>query len=347
MAWKIAIVRKKLFIPLALAMAIFFCGLIYSVYRLQWENIHADTQTKIESFHKNYQSQVQAETELLNAFLLLIKENKEIQQDWLTGNREALLRDAGQIFQELRKRSLVTHLYFISLDKKCFLRVHHPKSHGDLIDRTTMDIAAHLGKPASGVEMGPFGTVALRAIHPWVINGKLAGYIELSEDVEQMTSRISGIMNIDLLSVVDKKFLDKEKWEQGQRMSGRSGRWDQYQDFVIVSSNTAKKHDLTKILDFVKKGSGQFLVTTGGQVLNGGFDPSIDAAGNNIGRFVIFSDVTREERAIYGLLIRLGSFTLVLLGLTLAFFDWYISRIHHKYAVSNAVAVSEDGPGAS
>lgn len=342
MAWKIAIVRKKLFIPLALAMSVFLSGLIFTVYRLQWDHIHSETALRIESFHKNFQSQVQSETELINGLLSFIMENKNLQRDWLAGDRDALLRDATPIFTELRSRSLITHFYFITPDKECFLRVHKPESRGDVIDRITMDIAAHLGRSAHGIEMGPFGTVALRVVHPWVIDGKVAGYIELGEDVEQITARISQIMNIELLSVVAKKYLDKGKWEQGLRMSGRTGDWDRYKDFVVVSSDSKKVYPgLDKVLAESKKSDDQFVLSAGGRTLNGGFDASIDAAGNNIGKFVIFSDVSGEEKSLYGILLRLGAFTLVISGLTLAFFDWYISRIHNKHAEAERDSMRE------
>ncbi|GAB7026822.1 cache domain-containing protein [Geotalea toluenoxydans] len=334
MAFKIAKVRRKLFIPLVMSMAVFLCGLIYTVYRLQWDHIQSDTVLRLDAFHKNYQSQIQNETDLLNAFLVLLKEDEKLQKAWLSGDRQALLRDALPIFEGLRNRSRITHFYFITTDKICFLRVHKPESFGDLIDLTTVDIAAHLGKPANGVEMGPYGTVALRSVHPWYINGKLTGYIELGEDVEQLTARISKLMNMELLSVVDKKFLDKGKWEQGLRMSGRYGNWDQYRNYVVVSTNNDRQYPgLDRILEVSDK-DRNFLLRSGGRSLSGGFDASIDAAGNIIGKFVLFSDVTWEERSIYGLLLRLGAFTLVISGLALAFFDWYISRIHFQQAVS-------------
>lgn len=346
MAWKIEVVRKKLFIPLSLAMIFFLSGLIYTVYQLQWDHIGADTGTKIQSFHKNYQSQIQSETDLLNGFLLMIKGDKSLQQAWLAGNRAALLKQASPIFEELRRRGLVTHFYFITADKKCFLRVHKPESRDDIIDRTTMDIAAHLAKPAHGIEMGPFGTVALRVVHPWIINGRLTGYIELSEDVEQITARISRIMDIELLSVVDKNFLEKGKWEQGLRMSGRTANWDQYREFVVVSSNTDKKYtELGKVLDVLQQGAGRFMVRSDGRVLDGGFDASIDAAGNNIGRFIIISDVSNEEKSLHTLLLRLFALTLLISGLALAFFDWYISRIHFQHVPSVADGSSAAAEG--
>jgi hypothetical protein len=344
MAFKIAKVRSKLFIPLVMSMVFFLLGLIYTVYRLQWDHIDADAQSRLEAFHKNYQSQLQNETDLLNAFLVLLKQDEKLQKAWLSGDRQALLKVALPIFEGMRQKSVITHFYFISPDKRCFLRVHKPESFGDLIDLTTVDIAAHLGKPANGIEMGPYGTVALRAVHPWYFHGELQGYLELGEDVEQLTARVSKLMNMELLSVVDKKYLDKAKWEQGLRMSGRYGNWDQYRNYVVVSTiNDRKYPGLDRILDVSDK-DRYFLFRSDGRVLSGGFDASIDAAGNIIGKFVLFSDVSREERGIYGLLLRLGLLTLVVSGLALAFFDWYISRIHFQQAVSpdeNGAAAKE------
>ncbi|WP_243688680.1 hypothetical protein [Geotalea toluenoxydans] len=92
----------------------------------------------------------------------------------------------------------------------------------------------------------------------------MTGYIELGEDVEQLTARISKLMNMELLSVVDKKFLDKGKWEQGLRMSGRYGNWDQYRNYVVVSTNNDRQYPgLDRILEVSDK-DRNFLLRSGG-----------------------------------------------------------------------------------
>ena len=344
MAWKIAIVRKKLFVPLALSMAVFMSGMMFTVYRLQWDHINADTTMRIAAFHRNFQDQVQGETELLNGILYFIKGDGRLQKDWQARDRDALLRDAMPIFQEMLSRHQVTHFYFITPDMKCFLRVHKPESSGDTIDRITMDVADHLGKPAHGLELGPFGTFTLRVVHPWIIDGKLAGYIELGEEVDHITERISRLMNVDMLAVVAKKYLKKSSWEEGQRMLGHQADWDRFKHFVATSGNADKTYvGLDNVLNGSKVNDQLFTLDSAGRTLKGGFDVSIDAAGNDVGRYIIFYDVTGAEKSLYGLLLRLGAFTLVISGLALAFFDWYISRIHYLFAKGQNPSAGDGG----
>ena len=69
--------------------------------------------------------------------------------------------------------------------------MHKPEKHGDYIDRFTMDQAVHDGKSIWGVELGRFGTFTLRVVCPWRIDGKVAGYIELGEEVKHITPKLA------------------------------------------------------------------------------------------------------------------------------------------------------------
>ena len=60
--------------------------------------------------------------------------------------------------------------------------MHDPNRYGDVIQRVTLDRATE-GGTSWGIELGPLGTFTLRLVHPWRIDGKLAGYIEVGEEI--------------------------------------------------------------------------------------------------------------------------------------------------------------------
>lgn len=87
----------------------------------------------------------------------------------------------------------VTHCYFITPDKECFLRVHQPERHGDIITRFTLDQAIRNNEVASDIELGPLGTFTLCVVKPWLINGQLAGYLELGREIEFLTGELKKV----------------------------------------------------------------------------------------------------------------------------------------------------------
>ena len=91
-------------------------------------------------------------------------------------------------------------------------------------------------KTVSGIELGPFGTFTLRVVQPWFIGGEHGGYLELGMEIEHLMPKLKKALNIELVFVIDKSRLNREKWEEGLEMMGRKGDWDLFSDFAVVDS---------------------------------------------------------------------------------------------------------------
>ena len=152
----------------------------------------------------------------------------------MDGDRQALLEASEPIYTTLNADYNVTHFYFHTLEKTCFLRIHQPGRFGDAIDRYTLASAARLDRPYYGLELGPLGTFTLRYVRPWRVDGKLIGYVELGEEIEHITGDLQEIMNVDVVAVIDKSFVNRAGWQQGQTMLGREDNWDLLEDGVII-----------------------------------------------------------------------------------------------------------------
>jgi hypothetical protein len=175
--------RIKIKIPV-LAPVILVILLSFSILGAFWLQRHNDidkVQMKIEGARLLYEEYVRTHSNLMSGMLDLIKGNSDLKNAWLAKDRDKLLQLTNPIFENLRSKCNVTHMYFHSPDRTCFLRVHSPAKYGDFITRATMDSAEEHQQSASGVEFGLYGTYTLRVVHPWLIDGKLIGYIELGE----------------------------------------------------------------------------------------------------------------------------------------------------------------------
>jgi hypothetical protein len=126
-----------------------------------------------------------------------------------------LLGCTESLFEEIRNKFRVTHYYFHDLDHTNFLRVHNSSRYGDYIGRYTLNKAYLSEKMAYGIELGPYGTFTLRVVEPWYINGELKGYIELGEEIEHITPYLKQVLDVDLIFLIDKQFLERDRWEEG------------------------------------------------------------------------------------------------------------------------------------
>jgi hypothetical protein len=140
------------------------------------------------------------------------------------------------MFEKFYRKHKITHLYFIDLQGVCFLRAHKPESFGDTINRSTLNKAMGGAISTGGIELGPFGTLTLRVVHPWWIDGELKGCLEIGVDIELLVPRLEKILNNRLLFTVDKSLLVRKKWEEGLKFVGRTGDWNRFYGFVVANN---------------------------------------------------------------------------------------------------------------
>ncbi len=219
-----------------------------------------------------------------------------LQQAFLSQARPELYRAALPSFRAILDQD-ISHFYFINLDKTCFLRVHNPERHGDLITRYTTEEAARTGRVSAGLEMGPYGTFTLRVVQPWYVDGMLIGYIELGRDIKNMTRNLQNILGMELFVLISKDHLDRQKWEEGLWMTGRTGNWDEDKKHIIFDRTMAglPKEIVTYLdLPHEAKEDLMFRASIAGTNYRGGFVPLRDARDNVLGEVIALRDCTDE-----------------------------------------------------
>jgi PAS domain S-box-containing protein len=174
----------------------------------------------------------------LRSLLLTLSSSSELRQHFAARNRPALLQAALPISGQLRQNSQITHFYFHNPDKTCFLRVHQPDRHGDRIDRLTLAQAAETGRPAAGLEIGPLGTLTLRAVMPWQEQGRLLGYVELGRELASLLTVLDELNTVDGWRLtISKQQVRRPDWQQGMAMLGRPADWDAFPDKVTLADS--------------------------------------------------------------------------------------------------------------
>ena len=327
-----------------MALAVLLSASILVTYELQRLHIDKNVQAKIGSVLQVTRMHLEGITHTLNGLLDFMKEDKYLQGAWLEKDRFALLRHARPILTKALSKQNVTHFYFIGSDKVCFLRVHKPESHGDYIQRYTLDRAYNKSRPVSGIELGPFGTLTFRVVHPWWLKDELVGFIELGVEIEHLVPKLKTILGSELIFTVNKTYLDRTRWEEGLRMVGRSGNWDQFSDYVVFSKTLKEiptNIDEHKRLDEIEREAHIFKLSSNKRVYYGGFVPFFDAGNNVLGDIIVLKDITAEKIALLRLSIIMIAASVIIGALLFGFFFFFVGRIERRLVKSQNDLLTE------
>ena len=227
-------IQRPLLIILGLALLAALTLLSWFSYS-QWQtHLKQDLTVKTLSAKRLFDLQVSDQIKRLDMALHRVQEDQNLQQPFMTGDRQALLKSALPLLDHMQTTHLISHFYFITPDKTCFLRVHHPERHSDHINRYTLNKAVNTGEIASGVELGPYVTMTLRVVSPWLVYGDLVGYLELGIEISTLIPDLKTILNTDFIFLINKAYLNREQWEEGQTLLGRYGNWNELTHFTII-----------------------------------------------------------------------------------------------------------------
>jgi len=327
-------IKKHILLPISIVIAALLTASVVGMIQLHHNRIYKQHFTSLAETKKLFQMELDKDAGSISSMIDFFKKDKNLQNLWFAKDRQALLDYTEPIFEDIRSKYRVTHFYFHDLDRVCFLRTHNPPRHGDYIKRHTMAGAARLGKPFYGIELGPFGTFTLRVVHPWHIDGKLAGYIEIGEEIEHITAGLKNTLGCDLIFVIEKSFLDRAKWEEGLKMVGKTGNWDLFADFVIIDSTISKTPlEIGEEMQqhHVEHEKFTFEISTDRDYL-GGFVPLYDAGDTEVGEIIVLNDITEALASGKAFLAVMLTISVVSGLLLCGFFYLYIGRIERKLA---------------
>jgi hypothetical protein len=277
-------------------------------------NVHDAAQATLQEAAEGFASHERGEIEKLSATLDALLANADLRQAFVARDRARLQALAGPLFSTIRSRDRITHWYFIDPDRTTFLRVHRPELHGDRIERATLRRAVETRDLGAGKELGQTA-FALRAVRPWIHEGKLIGYVELAEGIDHFLTALKERTGDEYGLLVKKRFLDEAAW--ARVLEPRSNTWNDRPDVVVVDTTTFTEG----IIDF--EGDVEHLPDRGlilGEALRGerayirGIFPVRDAESRAVGGLFVLHDFTRQHSALAASRLQAA---LVLLGVGL------------------------------
>jgi PAS domain S-box-containing protein len=261
---------------------------------------------------------IRFEVQLLKSQIDSISVNVPIVNAWQNRDFQNLKETVSPVFEKLKSEYDITHFYFISPEGICLLRAHQPERNGDKISRSTLLNAMQTGENSWGIELGPMGSLTLRYVKPWIYGGRITGYLELGIEVDHITNQMARDMNIDILTVIDKKNISRENYEAGRHAFDFTGLWDSHKDIVIAHQTKSDiPADIIAWIESLhnKADENDSLISSyGKKKYVCGIIHLIDLSGSDASHLVIMKDITvLSGRSMSSLILNL-SLAGVLLG---------------------------------
>ena len=260
----------------------------------------------VEKLPKNFNLLIDQQRQGLAATLRVMINDPQLQTDLSKGDRLQLLQRWAPVFADLKNQQKITHMYFFDPQRRCLLRVHKPEKFGDLIQRRTALNAEARDGPASGLELGPLGTLTFRVVQAVHRDGVLLGYVELGKEIEDILTILRRETQAKPVVILDKINLQREAWEQGMAMLGRPADWSMLNDQVLAYS--AVDPIPASLLRLIEASHSHNIPTTA-ITLDGdktetwvSSRPLVDASGHEVGALLTVLDpaqIPKNDRFIF------------------------------------------------
>jgi signal transduction histidine kinase len=252
--------------------------------------------------------------EYMSAIVEMIADQKDFQDAIIASDRAALLEKSNYLLESVSNHQKITHLYFHDNEGNMVLRVYRPEDLSEASHKYIMQKAMTEKVTVSGLEIGKSGTFTLRVIYPWVIEGELAGYIEIGNEIDSILRDLKNIANVEFMIIMDKKFLDQGRWEAGMEMLGRTPNWSLMPDKVLVESSLpiSDAQALKYIYASPENGKISNVLKIDSSVNRVSSFPLKDVAGRSIGGFILIKDITDAIVSSRNFVIKVTFFSMLL-----------------------------------
>jgi signal transduction histidine kinase len=318
--------------PFAIALVFILGAFAVTTYLIEIRVRDRDLAERAAAVARLFEQKLDKDTNLMQAVLRTLMANPAVAAAFDRRDRKTLVSAAGPLFHTLRADHHITHLYFNGPDLVNLLRLHSPGESGDLINRTTMLRARNEEQTVRGLELGPLGTLTLRLVAPWRGKDAVTGYVEIGEEIEHLLEEIRDSLSVDLLVLVDKRFLLPDQWQRGLSLLNRQGQWDRFADHVMVAQTGGELPSALNEPRLARlRGGATVDFDEGGRTLHLAMLPLDDAGGRRIGDLVVMRDITALEATFRWSIAAAMLMSVVAGASVLVLFHFALERVERDY----------------
>lgn len=327
--------------PLIGMVAILLVGFVVISSLLYSSVNNNSTEETLRAAHENLSFEVNERVEKMRLALFQLSTNPELIAKFLSRDSAGLEEASRKTFEEFRTQHNITHFYFVDIGQTVFLRVHQPERDGDIVNRFTMQQAVATGDVAHGIELGPLGTLTLRVVTPWRVDGKLIGYLELGEEVGDLLASLGDHFEPTLSVAIEKQFLDRDIWESGMALLGREKPWGRIERYVLLEAERINV-DVQSVSDILSQytndGNREVLnvKSPDGTTKRVLLQTLVGAGGRDIGHYIYALDITDNIASLWRSIFLVAAICFALALIISTVFVCIVRKLESKVARSDA-----------
>ncbi len=230
-------IKLRVLIPLAIAIVGLMGAFVSGAFRLMNGALDDEVNRHLHSARKVIRARHHGDIVTLSNSLENLEEVKALSKAWIRGDSVEIQAIVKPFFAELYNNHGITHCYLHNPKDGPSLRVHHPGSFHDTTDHWTLDNAIETGRLSFGTELSSSGSFRLIVVKPWYIKKQLVGYIELGKEFKNITKGVPDALGVEIVALLDKRQIDREKWEKAYLVSHSTASWDDFTNFVVIDNS--------------------------------------------------------------------------------------------------------------
>jgi hypothetical protein len=296
-------IKIKVIFVIVLCMAAVTLALILNLKASYAENVSLVAADSVKEANAAFNNLEENDIKKLSSTLEVLLAVEVYKAPFEKKQRAQLLKLTTPMYQDLKDRFGITNWSFLNRESvgTTFLRVHQPKKFDDsCANRVTYQNAIKTKDFSAGIEQGNID-VGLRVDHPYYDNGRLIGYMELTEGMGDFIDRMKKQTSNDFALLIGKKYLNEQNWAIDRKLKGLENHWGDMKDVVLISQTTGGQGivDFNENLeDLPEDGKVLEEIHEGDSVFVRGVFPIDDAAGRKIGAMFVIHDVTDMFKAL-------------------------------------------------
>ncbi|MES9887555.1 MAG: GGDEF domain-containing protein [Candidatus Sedimenticola sp. 6PFRAG1] len=149
-------------------------------------------------------------------------------------------------------------------------------------------------------------------------------------EIDHVINRLRDIFGYDVVVVIHKRYLNREKWEDGMHVLGRTADWDRFpsvvmsaevpRDLPLILSERLERDEhghRNEVIELEREGYSYWLLTM----------PIEDARGREVAQMTLLADVSFEMDVAERTAIVVGTTVFILGGILIVFFSRQANRV--------------------
>jgi diguanylate cyclase (GGDEF)-like protein/PAS domain S-box-containing protein len=332
------LILRRLMWPLAATLLLVAVIVAMALWRQQELRLDDAVTQRVEEIPKLLQGEEARQLAVMDALLKRITADSAVREALHNRDRERLLSENRELMEELRSKHGISHFYFQDANRNNIVRMQFPEKRGGKIERYTTLEAERTGEPAGGLELGTFGLLTLRMVHPVFSEGKLIGFVELGRGMNDVLAGMAFPDDVEVALTLHKDVVTRGAWVTGMELIRQDFDWDDFPDDVLVYSSVwpipagflreyLAEHDHGH-----RDGDGK----AGETFWRAATVPVMEASGREVGHLIVMLDISAQKADFRRMVGTTAGLSALMLALLMGFLFHLLRKADAQFSFQRA-----------